>query len=328
MIINLFDEKFKRLRRIGGDFISLLWQENYNSRGNFVMELAETPIYMATVKPEYYVTRSDRRTVMVIKTVEAKDGKIVASGYTADRQLDDVAFVGTIEAGSAVARAIKKAYSQTAGYPGIEIGDSDISVTYGSQISNKSFYELLKVMCRETDLGYSAEREQNSDKVTIRFYRPEQDKNLKFASSYGNLANRSLLLSTATLKNCAVVLGEGEGEERIKTEVDLRENTSEPKKQLIVDAKDLQRQQEESEESYIERLKARGREKLLEKTRNWEVGFEPQAQQFGKKFGLGDIIKILLPEFGMTLDKRIVSFSEKTRNNRTELTVSVGDIVK
>ena len=51
---------------------------------------------------------------MVIKTVEFRDGRIIASGKQATAVLDDVAMIGTIQAGVNIDTAIKNAYNDSA----------------------------------------------------------------------------------------------------------------------------------------------------------------------------------------------------------------------
>jgi DNA topoisomerase-3 len=65
---------------------------------------------------------------MVITTVEAKDGKIVATGKTADRLLQDVSFVGKIDAGANVDTAVINAYNNSSKCVDLDFEETNIGV--------------------------------------------------------------------------------------------------------------------------------------------------------------------------------------------------------
>ena len=49
-----------------------MWSEGYNTTQPFTLELLATAEYKQKVKPDCYVGRDDRKTLMVIKTVVSK----------------------------------------------------------------------------------------------------------------------------------------------------------------------------------------------------------------------------------------------------------------
>lgn len=322
MKLNLYDKNLNRISIIGDRFISCLWSEGYNTTQSFTMELQATEEYKKKVKADLYVGRDDRKTLMVIKTVQAKDGHIIASGKQATRCLDDVSFVGTIEAGSVVGSSIKAAYDAGEKFDGIEFADTALDATYDHQISNKSILDLCQKMGQETDVGFRAVRRNGV--ITVEFYQPERNANLVYSETFGNLKIDSITHSTENLKNYAIVLGEGEGADRWRVDVDRSDG--EQKRTVVVDARDLSREDGETDDSYTARLEARGVEKLLEMQGTLECAFTPLAKDFGSRFDLGDILTVLLPEYGMKLQARVSRFTQKTQKNKTETTIEVGTI--
>ena len=109
MNLSLYDSRLERIAIIEARYVSCMWSEGYNTTQPFTMELQETEEYKKKVKPDCYVGRDDRKTLMVIKTVKSENGRIVASGKQAARCLGDVCFEGTIPAGSNLTRSIKTA---------------------------------------------------------------------------------------------------------------------------------------------------------------------------------------------------------------------------
>lgn len=323
MNLNLYDVDLNRIAIIGGHYISCLWSEGYNTIENFTLELIATDEYKKKVSIDCYVGRDDRKTLMVIKTVQIKDGKIVASGKQATRVLDDVPFVGTISYGSNVDTAIINAYNSSEKYRNVEFANTSIGAKYPHQISNKSFSVLCETMCQSEDVGFRAIRDKGT--VSIEFYRPEEQENLVFSEKFGNLIVDSFLVSSENYKNYAVVLGEGEGDNRKTVSVNLTNGLD--KRSLIVDAKDIQLEDGETIDSYNKRLEARGIEKLLEQTKTFSCAFTPYSSDFGKKYDLGDILTVFLNDYGITLKARVAKFTQKSQKNKVETSIEVGQII-
>lgn len=322
MNLNLYDEDLNRIAIIGGQYISCLWSEGYNTIENFTLELIATDEYKKKVRSDRYIGRDDRKTLMVIKTVQISDGKIVASGKQAGRVLDDVSFIGTIESGSMIDTSIKNAYNSSSKYRKVEFGDTDLKIPYNHQISNKTFLELCETMCQSEDVGFKVVR--NSGNLLTVFYRPDQNPNLVFSEKFGNISIGSISISTENLKNYAIVLGQGEGENRSKVYVDATNGAD--KRELIVDANDMKKEENESDESYNSRLIARGVEKLLENQQTFSCAFTPFTKDFGVNYDLGDILTVYLTDYGITLQSRVSRFTQKSQNNKVETTVEVGQI--
>ena len=322
MRLNLYDSALNRIAIIGSQYVSCLWSEGYNSTQPFTLELQESEEFKKKVQPDCFVGRDDRKTMMVIKTVVVQNGRIIASGKQAQRCLDDVAFEGAIPAGRLLGDSIKGAYDSSHRYPPFEIAASDLLVTYDHQIGNKSILELLETMCQDTDTGFRSVRSGKT--LLVEFYKPVLDLKLKLAQRYGNMQIGAVTLSTENKKNFAVVLGAGEGDERSRVYVDLSAGAQ--KRSMIVDARDISRNENESDDSYNARLYARGVEKLLEKQGTWECSITPLGSEFGSRFDLGDIVTVLLPDYGTKIQARVQRFTQQSQNNKTDTTVDVGNI--
>lgn len=323
MKINLYDENLIKISIIDERFVSCLWSEGYNTIENFTLELQETEEYRKKVREGCYVGRNDRKTLMVIKTVKIKNNKIIATGKQASQVLDDVAFVGTINEGSKIDTSIAEEYNNSNKFKNVEILSGDLSETYKHQISNKQFLELCEIMCQSEDIGFRSVK--NNGIINIEFYKPEKKENLVFSKNFGNLTVDELTFSNSNFKNYAIVLGEGEGENRIRVDVD--QTNGNERRELIVDAKDIQKEENETVESYNKRLTARGTEKLLECQKILNVAFTPFAKDFGIKYDLGDILTILLPEYGFKIEARVVRFTQKSQNNKTTTSIDVGNLI-
>lgn len=321
MKINIYNENLERIAIIGNRFVSCLWSEGYNTTQNFTLELQDAEDYRDKIKTDFYVGREDRKTLMVIKAINIKDGKIVLSGKQATRVLKDVAFIGTITENSVIDKTIEREYNLSNKFPNVEIASSDIGVKYKNQISHKSFLELCETMCSSSDLGFRSVREGR--KIVVEFYKPDKNEELIYKSSFGNLKLNEITHSTEPLKNYAIVLGEGEGEDRKTVEIDL--TNGETRRELIVDARDITSKDGESDAEYQQRLKERGIEKLFECKQTFVCSITPNEDEFGYVYDLGDVLTILIPEYDFKFNARIVRFTQKSQNNTETTTIDVGE---
>lgn len=322
MNIQLYDKTMTRIASIEDGYISCLWSEGYNTVENFSLELAATDELKKIVRPDCFVIRQDRKTVGIIKSVEASDDKIVATGKQAVRFMDDVAFVGTIPAYDGdVVSVLRSNYK---GSPLFSFhSEREADVEYPYQISNKTFLQLITTMCQECDIGVKSELDATNG-VLIRLYKPTENPNLVFSKSFGNAGDVSVTFSKENFKNVAFVLGEGESESR--TVVEVNHSNGGDRYEMIVDARDIQREDGETLTAYKERLTARGVEKLLERQETLKCAFQALSSEFGSQFDLGDMLTVNLTDYGFQLKARVTRFTEKNQNNSTQITIDVGNI--
>ena len=321
MKLNLYDENLKRIAAIEDRFVSCFWSEGYNTLESFVVELQDTEEYRKKVRPGCFVGRSDRNTVMVITTVEIKNGRISASGFPATRLLKDVSALDA-PAHRSVAFKIYQAYESSESKNPLLIVKSPEEVDPGTvyaDVSHDNMLELCETVCQGDEVGFKVTKE--GTQLVLSIYRPEENAKLVYSENYGNLSVGSITFSTENFKNYAIVLGP----EFLRFEID--ETNGDYRRDLIVHAEnETQNENDYSYEGYLERLQDMGRKALLEHRKTWECAFTPLADDFGKKFDLGDILTVLLPDMGMTLKARVSRFTQKEQNNQTKTTIEVGQI--
>lgn len=323
MKINLYDKNLNRIAYIGDKYKSLLWSEGFNTMGSFTIELSENDDIKKKVKTDYYVGRSDRKTLMVIKSVQASNGLIIATGKPATRVLDDVAFVGTISEGEQIDTVISNVYNSSAKFPNVVFLPTNIPKKYQHQISHKSFLELCETMCQYADMGFKAVKDGKT--IGIEFYDPAENPNLVFSRKFGNLSLDAVVTSTEPYKNYAIVLGSGEGNARVRVDVD--KTNGEQRRELIVDASGIQPEDGETTEQYRSRLAAEGSTQLLEMQDIFECSISTDPSDFGIKYDLGDIITVYLTDYGMKMKARLAKFTQTVQNNETKTTLEIGKIV-
>ena len=85
-------------------------------------------------------------------------------------------------------------------------------------------------------------------------------------------------------------------------------------------------EENETNESYNSRLFARGVERLLENKQTFSCAFTPYSNDFGTKYDLGDMVDIVLNEYGIKLQARISRFTQKQQRNQLKTVVEIGNI--
>ncbi len=321
MRINIYDSNLNRVASVGNLYVSCYWSEGYNSVGRFTLELQETEHYKSILRPEMFVGREDRNTLMVVKSLEVRDGKIVITGKQATRLLDDLAFVGTIPANSNISTAFESAYNKTSKYPILTVDGGNLDAVYSEEIQNTSMLDVAQSLCAETDVGIRAIRSGSG--IVIQLYKPEINKNVKLSEKYGNISVKSFSGSTESHKNYGVVIGELLSGKRIRVDIDL--TGGDQRREIIIEAPS--QEEEESESNYLLRIKGHGLKELLYMGKLWKCAFAPNQNDFGKKYDLGDLVTVLLKDYNITMVSRIVNFTQTAQNNAVNTTVEVGEII-
>jgi len=139
-----------------------------------------------------------------------------------------------------------------------------------------------------------------------------------FGTDVGNITNVQVVEGTTEYKTVAVVAGAGEGHDRTVVIVDLTGDTGENRRELYVDARDIQQEYQVSiptsipnhysfethmytAQEYQDLLTERGYKKLEEQLKELKISCDVEQLNiyYGVDYFLGDRIPINLPEFGM-----------------------------
>lgn len=321
MKINIYDKDLNRVDIVESRFVSCLWAEGYNTTEALSLELQESESHKRNVRPGYFVGRTDRKALMVITTVEAKDGKIVATGKTAERLLQDVSFIGKIEAGANIDTAVINAYNNSSKCVDLDFEETSLGVAYDETIENMSILEMAQTMAQSKDVGFRVTK--NGNRLLAAFYQPKSDNPYRLAKGFGNVDVQSIVLSIENLKNYAIVLGRDVNDKTVRVDVD--ESNGMDRKEIIVDSGETPKDGE-STNQFKERLKSIGHETLNEHRKTWSANFSPIETEFGKKYDLGDFVILTLPDYDLRFMARVTRFQEIEQNNSSKVTISVGEI--
>ncbi len=166
-----------------------------------------------------------------------------------------------------------------------------------------------------------------------------QDENphIIFSDGYTNLLSFTYSSDISVQRNFAYVLGKGEGEQRQRTTYcDSDEPTLLDRYEVYVDAKDMADEQQEngeskpiSEDEYIELLKERGKENIVQPLTASESQIAVQSTQFrySADFFVGDYVTVEHQRFGLIQPKmQLIGMIESFDQNGRSLTPTFREV--
>lgn len=138
---------------------------------------------------------------------------------------------------------------------------------------------------------------------------------IEFSAEWENLTDFSLIHSDREYKNVAVVAGMGKGDKRICTVVDLCPD-NEDRREMWVDAKDVQKEESTTDDEYLQLLRKRGITRLNERTVSDEFTAKSEDSLFHypDDYDLGDIVTVSDSRYSLSIDCRIIEIDETINN--------------
>lgn len=83
----------------------------------------------------------------------------------------------------------------------------------------KSVGEIFDTFAESNNLGWKTTFDSTSDRIKVRFFKPESRQNIIFSESLENLVESDYVNDSSEVMNCLVIAGEGQGQSRLKAEM-------------------------------------------------------------------------------------------------------------
>jgi hypothetical protein len=164
---------------------------------------------------------------------------------------------------------------------------------------------------------------KNRQKLLFECYKPPLNSGVKFAESLGNMGNEIYQETEKEYYNVAVVAGMAFDGGRITVEVGEVDATGINRREMYIDARDLQQEENETTDEYKERLMQRGKRRLAEQVKISTTQFEISSEEVK----LGDKVKATLSYFNTTVETRITSVKYKSVENQFMKTIGIGQTI-
>jgi hypothetical protein len=318
MIVTVYDSDVRK-KGLYEHFVSLLWTTMYNETGTFCLEMnADALAPGENVPGDYVCIDISPLSLMIVTAIELSKSKIVITGHTADFLLRTRVSDVTIRNKNAE-EAMRQLVNDMRPIPHLTLGEiANIPDKFSAQTSDKSIYEYCNVIGQACDVGFRV-RKSGKDLV-FECYKPTLNTGAMFAAKYGNLTAERYSESVVQFANVAIVAGQGSGDSRVTVTVGDTDAEGLDRSEIYVDARNIQKEEDETDEEYLERLREHGREKLASctKIKNTQFTAEDNLVQ------LGDVVQIRPTYSAERMTARVVSVSVKCQNNQIKRTIAVG----
>lgn len=217
----------------------------------------------------------------------------------------------------------------------------DKQVTGGSlwdEISEVVETDKLKIILRPNVVAINVEHPQNIDGWTLIIGAGEdrtihRENNavsaVMFSQSLSNIANTDYIVDRSKLKNTVYIAGEGEGTDRkwynidVNSDVTFGERKGWNRKELWVDARDIQSEQDNkklTDAEYEELMKQRADEKAKDNDLSEEytatVTDITKQYTYKKDYNIGDFVTIADEELGIEFDAQITNVIVTRQDDR------------
>lgn len=149
-----------------------------------------------------------------------------------------------------------------------------------------------------------------------------------FSSDLNNIKNFMYEENSDDYKNMAYGAGQGLGDQRYVVEIGEVNSEDINRYELYVDARDIQQEQEQSEADYLEVLRNRTIEKLLEHKSfisvNGSIVEGTTAFKIGTDFNVGDFVSFKFDVLDLIADVQIKKLTKSYSNNREYIDLTFG----
>ena len=190
-------------------WVSVYWDEPYNSEGSFTLEVRPTPENLELLREGRWLVRTDAVTKVPMRIChrsnENEDANLVVTGYPATwifTKRVSVAAVKNENAETAMLALAKAA----APWPKLEVAEpKGFDTTFEQQTSGNTLFDYFKTVGAACDLGFRVVLmgKNSAKKLMFEVWRPTADPNNRFSTKWGSLREASWPSATAAYANVA-----------------------------------------------------------------------------------------------------------------------------
>jgi hypothetical protein len=349
MDLLILNENFETIEVID-KYKSLIWTDRFNKCGDFEIYTTASTDTIQTLQKDYYVWQENSEHQMIIGNIKIENDVEVGNYLTITGESlesilkrriiwEQTSISGKLQDGiyKLLDNAIinpTDANRKISNFIFVESTDESITeLTVDAQYTGDNLYDVIVTLCQNASIGFkiTLSNENNLEfrlyAGTDRSYNQTTNPYVTFSPNFENIINSNYNESSIEYKNVALVAGEGEGTARKSITVGDTDSSGLNRRELYVDARDLQSTDSSSTKDYYAKLTQRGNEKLTDYkiTKTFEGEIEStQLYQYNKDFFMGDICQ-MENEYGIESRVRITEFiySDDSDGTKTYPTLEV-----
>jgi hypothetical protein len=209
-------------------------------------------------------------------------------------------------------------------WDGFTLGASaGISNLFDETVSDGSVLRYCQRIAEQSGIGFCIRMGTDGSgarSLIFLCYARGEEPVAKYSSAFGNMGGEKYTESAKNYYNVAVVAGAGQGDSRITVTVGDTDASGKSRRELYVDARNLQLYEGETEADYVKRLEKYGLEKL-------ESMKPARFSEFTLTDGgihIGDPVYVIPSYIGEAFVTRVTSCSIKVQNNKIVRSIGAG----
>lgn len=355
MDLLLLDKEFQ-VCGIIDDFSSLVWNRKYYECGSFTLKIGLR--YWEQIKNAQYLYCKDFEETGIIDAINRetseKGTEILISGDFLESKLSYRVIDKTQNFKNQTTEDIVRSLINTLC---ITSGDRIIlKLILGErkglgkfrtmQMTGDNLLDKTYGLCKEDELSIRLRYDFDNDQIIFEVWQGLDRRDIQtinswaiFSRNFENILKDNYSTNSTKYKNFAYVMGEVSDNDGTKRRVSTTVNRikdNEERRELYVDARDIQSEKTDSEgnttkipeSEYIELLKERGIEKLNEcnKVEVSNFSIDPLSNlKYKEDFDLGDKVVYKNDDLGFSIENRIVGITEAYENGNRTVDITFGE---
>ena len=336
MRMEIINHKFERLGVIN-KFNMIQYNPKYSGIGSFELSCALNEENKSLIVEDNILWIEDEYAGVIQYIDKSSDNEIKAKGKLLSVVLNWRTVIKTYEANKLTTGIFEELVRlnfmadderKIEGFTFINNVIDNTAIRY--QVTGKSLSDIFQPLSETYDIGYEVYLNMEEKAFEFTLFRGKDltignkdgNKPVIFGTDFNNILKSEYVSDNNNYRNVAYVAGEGEGENRVVVEVKQTESAGFFRREIVVDARDIQKANSISrmtDEEYNELLQQRGKEKLseLRKVESYDAELMRDARTgfvYGKDYFLGDTVSVVDKNLGVILSAKItevtVTFAE------------------
>ena len=336
MRMEIINHKFERLGVIN-KFNMIQYNPKYSGIGSFELSCALNEENKSLIVEDNILWIEDEYAGVIQYIDKSSDNEIKAKGKLLSVVLNWRTVIKTYEANKLTTGIFEELVRlnfmadderKIEGFTFINNVIDNTAIRY--QVTGKSLSDIFQPLSETYDIGYEVYLNMEEKAFEFTLFRGKDltignkdgNKPVIFGTDFNNILKSEYVSDNNNYRNVAYVAGEGEGENRVVVEVKQTESAGFFRREIVVDARDIQKANSISrmtDEEYNELLQQRGKEKLseLRKVESYDAELMSDAKTgfvYGKDYFLGDTVSVIDKNLGVMLSAKIteatITFAE------------------
>ena len=318
MDIMVLNKNFESVAIIDS-YKSFIWTDRYDEYGDFEIYLPMDSKWFEVLEADYYLWLKESEHCMIVEDfkieADVEEGNhLIVTGRSLESILDRRVLWGQRVYSGSLQTAIQSMLNDCIISPSITerqisnfiftaSNDAKITaLTIDQQYMGDNLYDVIKALCEENNIGFKVVlTDDNKFEFSLyagvdRSYSQTDNPYVIFSPGFSNIINSNFVSTKSTLKNVALVAGEGEGSARKLATVGTASGID--RREYFCDASDISTETEDgtiATSEYTKQLQAKGTKELTEHTATTAFEGEVEATRpftYGEDFFVGDIVQI------------------------------------